>query len=171
MTDTCIGGGKCGVARDITRLLPHRPPFLLVDSVELPDTLAHFDGEDAWPASSYALGHYLVREGNPFVNEYGELESVAFAEMLAQCAGALGLLQDTTVQEGTESTEPSLGYLAALKDVRILGKAQVGDALHMYVRCTTSMGQISVVEGKLFCNNTCLATAQLKIFVEERTHG
>ncbi len=171
MTHIRICGGKNGAVGDITRLLPHRPPFLLVDSVELPDRIMHFDGEESWPANSYAIGHCLVREENPFANESGELESVAFAEMLAQCAGALGLLQDAPAQSSMENAQPPLGYLAALRDVRILSKAHVGDALHMYVRRTTTIGQISVIEGKLFCGKVCLATAQLKIFVEERAHG
>ncbi len=157
---------------DVYALLPHRPPFLLLDSVSLnaeecqsPQTEMGHEGEQEmeqdglWQAS----GQCLVREDNPFVREDASLEPVAFGEMIAQCAGALGLLAD-----GMSDAEvgPPIGYLAAMRPIRMHDMAKVGDLLHIYVRRCATIGAISLVEGKVFLGTQCVAEGQLKIFVQ-----
>ncbi len=171
--NTC--GGLQGAALDITRLLPHRPPFLLVESVAVLSSedsvqnnfLSENFLQEAGLGSACIRGQVCVREDNPFVNAQGELEPIAYAEMLAQCAGALGFLQENAVQDGAQAP---LGYLASLRDVRVWGKAKVGDVLHLYIQRTATVGQISVVEGAVFCQEKRLCSGQLKIFVEEVAH-
>ncbi len=157
---------------DVYALLPHRPPFLLLDSVSLapakcqsPQCVSESEGnqdvnQDAhWQAS----GQCLVREGNPFVRKDTNLEAVAFGEMIAQCAGALGLLEDGMRDA---ASGPPIGYLAAMRPIRMYGMAKVGDLLHIYVRRCATIGAISLVEGKVFLGTQCLAEGQLKIFVQ-----
>ncbi len=162
-------------AIDILSLLPHRPPFLLVDGVSVNPLQCQCPQGEEWQASGYVL----VREDNPLLRADNSLESVAFAEMLAQCAGALGLLrtrgvkdtgaeskENTIVVANVENNAPPIGYLAAMRPVRIFGKAHVGDRLVFYVRQTASVGAICLVQGKVFLNDSCLAEAQSKIFVQ-----
>ncbi len=162
-----VQGASCvqKEAHPLARLLPHRPPFLFVDDVAVPAVDFTAKNSDVWPAGTYVLGRYTVQAHNPFAGHEGVLETVAFAEMLAQCAGALGLLLTDEAAQGQE--QPSLGFLASLRDVSVFGTARVGDTLSLYVRCLARIGQISVVEGQVYKENLCLASGQCKIFVEE----
>ncbi len=175
-------------ALDIQRLLPHRAPFLLVDGVSLEPEHCQCPHGQQWQA----FGHCTVRQDNPFVRSDGSVESVAFAEMLAQCAGALGFLGHSTegiaelegaaevakvvegaeqgahkdIQEGAQEAAPPIGYLAAMRPVRMLARAHVGDVLQFYVRQSATVGAISLVEGKVFLDALCVAEGQFKIFVQ-----
>ncbi len=157
---------------DVYALLPHRPPFLLIDSVSVAPSLCQSPcspmGEEeglevAQEHLWQACGCYHVREETPFVRSDNRLEPVAFGEMIAQCAGALGLLEDGMRDD---TLDPPIGYLAAMRPIRMLGMAKVGDLLHIYVRRCATIGAISLVEGKVFLGAQCLAEGQLKIFVQ-----
>ncbi len=157
-------------ALDVQSLLPHRAPFLLVDGVSLKPEHCQCPEGTLWQAS----GVSFVRDTNPFVCEDASLEPVALAEMLAQCAAALGLLPQQTVSaasvkaqtKNVENSVPPIGYLAAMRPVRMLGRVHVGDALRLFVRQTAAVGAISLVEGKVFLGQACVAQAQFKIFVQ-----
>lgn len=133
------------------RVLPHRPPLLLLDSV---------DGIDA----DGARATVILRPDNPFVNAEGLLEPLAYAEMIAQCFAAFGASQ--RAMPGDEE-KPPIGYLAALRDVRVLAHARLSDVLTVSARRTASLGAITVVEGEVRRGNALLATGQCKVFVTE----
>lgn len=145
----------------LLRLLPHRPPFLLLDRLETPQT-------------SPARAFLTLRGDNPFLNKDGILEAVAYAEIMAQCFAAAGA--DGT--EGIDGTEGDAGdgktgntgvagYLAALRDVRVFDLARLGDCLEVTVHVAASLGPVTVVEGEVWRGQTLLAKGQCKIFVTE----
>lgn len=137
------GAGGAG----LLSLLPHRPPFLLLDTLD-----------SAAPDAAQAT--LIVRPENPFVGEDGCLEPVAFAEILAQCFGAAaGALN--------AGQPPRMGYLAALRDMRILGTARTGDRLTARVRVSAVLGGIHVLEGDVLRDEDILAQGQIKIYVAE----
>ena len=155
----------------VLALLPHRPPFLLLDRLE------QMDADLEKTASPPVLAHasLRVRADNPFVNADGRLEPVALAEIMAQCfAAAAGSAAQARLRaqprlqaQTAAAAKATQGYLAALRDVRILGQATTGDLLDVSVRVTATLGQVSVVEGQVRCEDRLLAEGQCKIFVAE----
>lgn len=145
MTADHAVAGEGGAA--LYSLLPHRPPFLLLDTL---DSVA----PDA------AQGTLTIRPGNPFVGEDGCLEPVAFAEILAQCFGAAAGALNV-------GRPPRMGYLAALRDMRILGAAGTGDRLTARVRISAVLGGIHVLEGDVLRAGDILAQGQIKIYIGE----
>lgn len=134
--------------KDPQDLLPHRPPLLLLDSVDAVD-------------AGGARATLSLRPGNPFVNGQGVLERVAYAEIMAQCFAAFG----ADHADRTDRVGPSLGYLAALRDIHVLGDARLGDVLTAHARPTASLGGITVVEGEVWRGEELLASGQFKIFM------
>lgn len=130
------------------QLLPHRPPLLLLDSVEF-----------AEPERAQAT--LTLRADNPFMGENGMLERAAYAEIIAQCyAAAAG-------NHAEEGKPPRIGYLAALRDVHLLEDAFLGDKLRVTTHMIASLGGITVVEGNIYCKQRLLAHGQCKVFVEK----
>ena len=134
-------------AGDISALLPHRAPMLLLCELE---------------AFTDATARATVRltADNPFIDAHGCLDRVAFAEMMAQCfaagAGALAASRD--------GRPVSLGYLAALRDLRLLDDAHLGDELVVDTRLERQLGDIVLVRGEVHKGRRLLAEGRLKIY-------
>lgn len=141
------------MARELTlpvsaeRLVPHRDTMLLLDE------LTESGGAVARTSACFAAGH-------PFADERGRVESVALIELLAQSAAAL---------KGCEATdevdaEPRIGYLAGLKQFRIMGCAHAERALQMEVQETFAMDQVAMIDGSVHDGERTLATGTLKVW-------
>lgn len=137
--------GEPGAA--LLALLPHRPPFLMLDTLDS-------------AAPDAAQGTLTVRPDNPLVDADGRLEPVAYAEIMAQCfAAAAGAMH--------AGQPPRLGYLAGLRDMRVVGAAHIGDKLTARVRVMAVLGGIHVLEGDVRRDDAILAHGQVKIYVAE----
>ncbi len=110
-----------------------------------------------------ARASVCVRQGNPFLRPDGLLERAAFAELLAQCfaAGAGANLRDNG------EPIPDVGYLAALRDVEVLGDARLGQQLIVVAHTKAALNGIVVVEGEVRAGKKLLARGTFKIFIPE----
>ncbi len=104
-----------------------------------------------------------VRQGNPFLRSDGLLERAAFAELFAQCfaAGAGANLRDNGEHI------PTVGYLAALRDVEVLGDARLGQQLIVATHTKAFFNGIVVAEGEVRAGKKLLARGTFKIFIPE----
>jgi predicted hotdog family 3-hydroxylacyl-ACP dehydratase len=134
----------------ILRLLPHRPPMLMVDGLE-----------DAAPGTFRA--RLTLRPDNPFIDGDGNLERAAYPELIAQCfaAGAGSSVG------GEDGGERPLGFLAGFRDIVVLADAGVGDVLVTEVTVATTLGNVSVVDGIVTGPQGVLATGQIKVYLED----
>ena len=136
--------------KDLTTLMPHRAPMLLLDRLE------SFSHEGA-------RGVVDICEGNPFLRSDGVLERVAYAEILAQCfAAGAGALQSQSGQKAA-----TLGYLAALRDIAVHADAKLGQRLVAEVRVAARLGGVTVVDGEVRANGLLLASGQFKVFIPQ----
>ncbi len=125
----------------IERFIPHRKPMLLLDYIS-----------HAEPQNMQAS--FTVDAQCAFLQEDGTLEAVALLEILAQCFAA-----------GNGVTNPkSFGYLASMRHMRIHDTAKVGDTLLAKVEVVGSLGDIMIVDGKLYKGHACIAEGQYKLF-------
>ncbi|MCL1985622.1 MAG: 3-hydroxyacyl-ACP dehydratase [Betaproteobacteria bacterium] len=136
---------------DLSDLLPHRAPMLLLSGLEA------FSEAGARATAE-------LREGNPFLLPDGRLERAAYAELMAQCfaAGAGALARRT------EEPAAAFGYLAGLRDIVVHGDARLGETLAVSVCIVAALGAVTVLEGEVRRADTLLATGQLKIFIPEK---
>jgi len=134
---------------NICSFIPHRPPMLFIDALN--------------KASEEEIeAEYEITSDCIFLRSDNSIEAVAYIEILAQCfaAGSGFLNQDKSAK---------WGYLAAMRGMKVHGKAFLGDTVKAVVRPIAVFGGIIVVEGELFCKDKMIASAQLKIYIPEST--
>ena len=110
----------------VLSLLPHRPPFLLVDRV-----IASEPGH--WIHATR-----LLTAGDPLLTEQGTLPAPLLIEAIAQTAAALLLSENPGV------TPALLGIERAI----FRGEARVGDVLHLYAEVCRLRQRIGRAQGK-----------------------
>jgi predicted hotdog family 3-hydroxylacyl-ACP dehydratase len=140
----------------LARLLPHRPPMVLVDGVE------HADAERC-------VARWTVPARSPWVED-GRLARAAFVEIAAQAAALhAGLAMSDS------GAPPRLGYLGALSGFRVHGDAHPGDVLRATAVPTARFGLMSRVECRVERleegGTTLLAEGALTVALEGPSGG
>ena len=132
---------------EILRYLPHRPPFVMIDEIALVDEQTVRSGFTILP------DNVLVEDG--YFTEAGLIEN------LAQTAGA-----GTGFRSYEEGKSPTLGYIGALKDLRIFALPQVGQTLETEIIFVHQVMQALIVKGSIQSEGKVLITCELKIFLK-----
>ena len=111
----------------IYRLLPHRPPFLMVDRIK------DIDGDN------FAIGIKNVTANEPyFAGHFPEMPimpGVLIIEGMAQTAGAICINK-------TAATTPSLVYFMTIDGAKFRKPVVPGDRLEMHVKKLKQRGNI-----------------------------
>ncbi|GAB6991309.1 3-hydroxyacyl-ACP dehydratase FabZ [Paenibacillus pini] len=111
---------------EIQEIIPHRPPFLLVDKiVELEIGKRAVGLKNVTINEPFFIGHFPG---------YPVMPGVLITEALAQ-VGAVALLQ-------VESNRGKIGFLAGLDNFRFRGQVVPGDTLMLEVEITRMKGSI-----------------------------
>jgi len=124
---------------------PQRPPMLLVDTL-----VSVGDGQ--------AVAETRVKSEWPFVDESGNLDSVAYLELLAQTEA---------VRFGFHRHglgKPVSGLLLGARNLEIHATACVGDLLTLNVRQTAFFGEFSLLTGTITRGAELLATGEIKVW-------
>ena len=117
------------------------------------DSVSGFDND-------VASAEATVSADNPFV-ENGVLDSVAFAEMIAQAfAGCKGL------DDSVSGAPPRKGMLVAMKTLEVTGTAKVGDALVIELTKTGEFESFAMVDGNVQKDGEMIASASLRVWLE-----
>jgi predicted hotdog family 3-hydroxylacyl-ACP dehydratase len=126
-------------------LMPHRPPMRLVDSLVSRDA----DG---------GVTESRFQPDSVMADEHGVVDDVALAELIAQShaavTGHLARLCGSPARQG---------WLAAIRDLRITGRARVGDLLVTRVRTIAALDGLTVVEGMVACSGENIARGTLTL--------
>ena len=129
-------------------VIPQRPPFILVDTVE------DFD------IDLTATG-FTVREGDLFTED-GHLSAAGLVENVAQtCAvrmGCINYLNHRTIK---------IGYIGAVRDMRFLRLPKVSETLMTSIRVREEIFQMTLVDAEVRVGDEVVATAEMKIAISE----
>lgn len=132
------------LTNDIESLLPHRKPFLFVDSIESVDENGSVSYRKFTDEDFFFKGHFP---------EYPVVPGVILIETMAQAGGA-ALSYQKMFDEG------SLFFLATVNNVKFKHQVRPGDNVRMEItnkRCTKKM---VVQEGKAYVGDTLCAQAE-----------
>ena len=133
---------------ELKKILPHREPMLLVDSVELKDGIAHGTYQvrgDEW----FLQGHF---PGNPV------MPGVLILEALAQ-TGAVAIL---SLPENRGKT----AYFAGIDKAKFKQMVRPGDTLELETTIIRSKGPVGVGEAIATVNGKLAAKAELTFAVK-----
>jgi 3-hydroxyacyl-[acyl-carrier-protein] dehydratase len=154
-------GTKDGVVLDIEgiqRLLPHRPPFLLVDRV-----VAYEPGKRlvAWKNVTMNEPHFEGHfPGKPV------MPGVLMLEALAQAAGLLALMELTP-----EQFKQKLTYLMSIDGARFRRPVVPGDRLELEVEVLKHKGAIWKQKGTARVDGQVAAEGEFMAMLADRPDG
>ena len=135
-----------GLTTDILSLIPQRPPFVMIDS------LLHYD-------EAVTRSVFRIMPGNILV-ENGRLSESGLVENIAQTAAARAGFIARTTQQAVQ-----VGYIGSLKNLRVYDLPKPEDVLETEIRVENQIFDVTVVIGKVWCNNLLLAECEMKIFI------
>jgi len=135
----------------IEELIPHRPPFLLVDEIlELEPGKRVVGRRDVRPEDWWFAGHFPARPVMP---------GVLTVEAIAQ-AGAVAVLAD-------EANRGKIPFFAGIDDCRFKRVVEPGDVLTLECDFVRVRGPIAKGEGRASVDGELAAQATLTVFVAE----
>jgi len=139
----------------IQKILPHRPPFLLVDAIVEMERLKHIVGiKNVTANESFFQGHF---PGKPI------MPGVLIVEALAQTGGLL-LLQEVSAAE----RDGKLLYFVAIDDARFRRPVVPGEQLRLEVNVLTWRGNFCKLAGKATVDGELAAEATLMCKMVDR---
>jgi 3-hydroxyacyl-[acyl-carrier-protein] dehydratase len=131
--------------------IPQGPPFEMVDKIISIDAQA-------------TITSFTIQADNIFVDEAGYLKEAALVENMAQTAAA-----STGYLAANTGTTPPIGFIGAIKDLNIIQLPKVGDIITTTMQMITQIGNVHVVQTSIALNQTNIATAEFKIFLQENS--
>ena len=135
----------------IEQLIPHRPPFLLVDEIlELEPGKRVVGRRQVRPDDWWFAGHFPARPVMP---------GVLTVEAIAQ-AGAVAVLAD-------EANRGKIPFFAGIDDCRFKRVVEPGDVLTLECDFVRLRGAIAKGEGRASVDGELAAQAMLTVFVAE----
>jgi len=130
---------------DIIPLIPQKLPFVMVGKLLSVDEIS--------TKSSFVIEADNVFVKNNLFQEAGLMENVA--QTAALRAGYVAK---------TENKPVLVGYIGAVKDFEVFSLPKVGDELTTAIKIETQVFDVTVISGKVWCDNQLLAQCEMKVF-------
>lgn len=132
---------------DIHTVLPQQEPFVMVG------TLVRFE-------MTSSTTETVVKEDNLFVNN-GYFSPCGIMENIAQtCASRIGFYNKYILGKDVQ-----VGYIGAIRDFTILGKAKIGSMITTTVDVLEEVFGMTLATATVRCGDEVIATGQLKLAV------
>lgn len=131
--------------KEIMEIIPHRQPFLLIDTIEELEPGVRAVGKKCVSYNEpYFAGHFPTEPVMP---------GVLIIEALAQ-VGAVAILS-------LEDNKGKTAYFAAINHAKFKGKVTPGDVLMLETALTKIKGPMGIGEAKATVNGKIVASAEL----------
>jgi 3-hydroxyacyl-[acyl-carrier-protein] dehydratase len=141
----------------IKKLLPHRPPMLLVERLT---DIVKLESATGWKAVSinepYFQGHFP---------DYAVMPGVLIVEAMAQTAGAV-VMHGLSVER-----EKSMVYFMTIEKARFRKPVHPGNMLRMPVKALRRRGPVWRFEGQAFVGDTLCAEAEFSATIFDGAEG
>ena len=131
---------------EASNLVPHKPPMLIVDRL--------LEVRERASISELEVSKDLI-----FIGEDGRLDEVSYPEIISQAIAA----QDGFKKLGNNNSG-SEGRLLGIKNLEILGYAQIGDTLRVSVYKVAKYGEFGVIQGEVLKGTEVIARGEIKIW-------
>ncbi|MBC7423978.1 MAG: 3-hydroxyacyl-ACP dehydratase [Ferruginibacter sp.] len=133
---------------DILLYIPQRAPFVMVDELVYSD-------------ETTTVSKFLVNAQNIFIED-DYLQVPALVENIAQTAAArAGYISHTNKKPVL------LGYIGAIKNLEIFFLPKIGAGLVTEITIVHHIFNVTLISGKIVCNNKVIACCEMKIFISK----
>jgi predicted hotdog family 3-hydroxylacyl-ACP dehydratase len=133
---------------NIENLIPQKPPFVMVDK------LLNFSD------TTLTTG-FTIKADNIFV-EHGQFKEPGLVENIAQTAAARAGYVSVT-----ENKPVLVGYIGAINNLQIFMLPKTGDELCTEITIENQIFDVTLISGKISCNNELIAQCKMKIFINQ----
>ncbi len=135
-----------GSTENIQTFIPQRPPFVMVDEV--------LSSDETITRSKFLITQDNVLVENGFLREPGLVENIA--QTAAARAGYISKNENKPVR---------LGYIGSIRNLEINGLPKINDEIITEITIEKQIFDVSVISGKITCNDAILAHCEMKIFI------
>ncbi|GAC1439216.1 MAG: hypothetical protein NVSMB63_04410 [Sediminibacterium sp.] len=132
--------------KNILSLIPQKPPFVMIDQ------LYHSDETITRSVFRVAAGNIFTINGK--FAEAGLMENMA--QTAAARAGYISRLENKPVE---------IGYIGSVKNLEIFDLPQTNDELLTEIKIEDRVFDVSMISGRIWCNNKLIAQCEMKIFM------
>ena len=132
----------------ILSYIPQRPPFVMVDELIYSD-------------ASVTRSKFRIPADNIFV-ENGLFKESGLVENIAQTAAARAGYTASIKNEPVQ-----VGYIGAIKNLEISFFPACGDELITEVKIEHQIFDVTLITGKILCNDKIVANCEMKIFINK----
>ncbi len=150
-TETLVRDGATLDIMQVMQILPHRPPFLMVDKVTKIDGPRIVAQKNVTMGEPFFEGHF---PGHPIMPGVLQLEA------MAQVAGILMMRQAENAGK--------LAYFMSAEDVKWRKPVRPGDILMIEVEMTKSRGKIGKAKGKCTVDGEVVSEADVTFMLMDR---
>ena len=133
----------------LARLLPQRPPMLLIDAL-------------LSCAADLTVSQFRVPADSVLVED-GHLSEAGLVENIAQTAAAGA---GYGYQQGGAGTSP-IGFIAAIKDLRVKALPAVGTVLTTEVVVQNQVLEFTIVRGTVRAGGATFAECEMRIYIKD----
>jgi len=133
---------------NIQELIPQRPPFVMVDKVL------------SFSETGFSTG-FGIKADNIFT-ENGLFKEPGLVENIAQTAAArAGYVSKA------ENKPVQVGYIGAVNNLEVYALPKTGDELITEITIENQIFDVTLISGKITCNNETIAQCKMKIFINK----
>ena len=132
---------------EASKLLPHRPPMILVDQL-----IDYSPGQGRVTAS--------ISSNDLFVSDDGQLESVALIELVAQAYAAIKGYDDAVNRRPVQR-----GFLVGGRSFNIHRRARSGEQLIIDIDTAAQLDGFAVIDGVITCGDEVIAEGSVKLWL------
>lgn len=130
------------------KYIPQGPPFQMIDSLVQTN-------------NGHTETSFLITNDNVLV-ENGQFTTAGLIENMAQTAAAGVGYESQLIGQ-----KPPVGFIGAVKNFQVAQLPAVGSVLKTIIEPQHVIGNVQMVMGKVFLNDTLIASAEYKIFLEQ----
>lgn len=133
---------------NIEILIPQKPPFVMIDKLL------------AFSETATSTG-FTIKTDNIFV-ENGVFKEPGLVENIAQTAAArAGYVSKT------ENKPVLVGYIGAVNNLQVFSLPKAGDELITEITIENQIFNVTLISGKITCNEQVIAQCKMKIFINQ----
>ena len=137
----------------VTSLIPQKAPFVMVDELIASDDVSSIIG-------------FTISEDNIFTHN-GEFIEPGLIENIAQSGAIRAGYIFSKLKEEDGSLKPPIGYIGALKSLKIAKLPKVGDHIKTTLSVENQVFDITMVKGVIELKGEVIASCHMKIFVQD----
>ncbi len=133
---------------ELLALIPQRQPMVMIDKLLFSNSQQTTTGFKIEPTCIFCE--------NGFLSESGLVENIA-----QTAAAGVGYICKK------ENRPIPIGYIAAIKNLEIVNLPTLGSDLETEVYIVNQVLNVTIVNGKVFCNGEVFANCEMKIFIKQ----